>query len=238
MEITDAMFIRSRARNLLVSCWRRRFELWRGKVEKLDDFLLFAPNKIATDILGLTVVEVREIPSAGVFSGKPSQVVVVGEMNRQEKRIVYAPKYGFVQGRFTLAHEIAHYVLHPGMVLHRELPLTHEKNRSLLSSEEREANLFGAELLMPGRSVQEQFLNRFAGIVDGREKNESVFYWMSQQEPNLNKDEFFAPDPKYRAKHIAKTRYCYGRPVISLCDFYRVSVSAMAIQLLDLGLVR
>lgn len=189
-------------------------------------------------MLGLTVTEVAEIPDNSVFQGRKSSVEVVGMLFRKEKSIVVAPKFGFEQGRFTLAHEIAHYVLHPGLILHREISLNHEKYFSELSPEEREANLFGAELLMPAKLMQRQFMARFAGIIDGTRKDESLFYWMSRQEPNLNKDAFFDSDPLHRARHIARTRYCYGRPVVSLCDFFRVSPTALAIQLIDLGLVR
>lgn len=238
MDITESIFIRSRARNLLVTCWQRRAELWHGRVQNLDEFLLYAPNKIATDILDLSVTEVAEIPDNEVFRGRKSSVEVVGVMNRVEKSIVFAPKFGFEQGRFTLAHEIAHYILHPDLVLHREIPLVHEKNKLKLSLEEREANLFGAELLMPAKAVKNHFMARFAGIIDGTRRDESFFYWMSRQEPNLNRDAFYAVNPLDRARHVARTRYCYGRPVISLCDFFRVSPTAMGIQLIDLGLVR
>ena len=238
MEITESIFIRKKARDLLVSCWKHRIKLWRGKVEKIDEFLLFAPNKIATEMLDLTVTEVAEIPDSGNLHGRKSSVEVVGIMRRDKKSIVYAPKFGFEQGRFTLAHEIAHYVLHPSLVLHREMPLNHEKNQFQLSTVEREANLFGAELLMPAKLVQTQFMARFAGVVDGTRKDKALYYWMSRQEPNLSEDAFFDADPLHRARHIAKMRYCYGNPVVSLCDFFRVTPTALAIQLIDLGLVR
>jgi hypothetical protein len=238
MEITKAILIRSRARDLLASCWHRRVEFWRGRVQELDEFLLFAPDKIATGILGLKVIQVDGISAPSILAGEKPSVEIVGEMNRHSKVIRYVPKYGFVQGRFTLAHEIAHYVLHPGMVLHREMPLIHERHQSQLSQEELEANLFGAELLMPGRCVREQFMARFAGIVDGRRRDESLFYWMSQQAPKLDKNQFFAVDAMYRARYVAKAQYVYGRSIISLCDFFRVSATAMAIQLINLGLVK
>jgi Zn-dependent peptidase ImmA (M78 family) len=238
METTSSIFIRRKARELLVSCWKRRIELWRGKVKTVDDFLIYATEKIATDLLGLKVTRVSEIPDNGIFYGKTPSAEVVGILNRPQKSIFVAQKYGFEQSRFTLAHEIAHYILHPGLVLHREMPLNHGRHPSQLSLEEREANLFGAELLMPSKLVQEQFIARFAGIVDGTRCDESLFYWMSRHEPTLNKKMFFDTNPRHRARHIAKSRYCYGQPVVSLCDFFRVSPSALAIQLLDLGLVK
>ena len=65
--------------------------------------------------------------------------------------------------RFTIAHELGHYVMHDGgTYVDRS---TYVRFRNFLSgsgtdSEEREANQFGASLLMPKQWVREYFTNR------------------------------------------------------------------------------
>jgi hypothetical protein len=101
MEVTDAILIRSQARNILRSCWKRRGDLWRRGVEKLDDFLLFAPSKIATDMLGLTVTEVMEIPDNSIFQGRKSTCEVVGMLNRDERAIVVSGVDAIILGTIS-----------------------------------------------------------------------------------------------------------------------------------------
>jgi len=56
--------------------------------------------------------------------------------------------------RFTIAHEIGHIVLHPQLTLHIDdtfaVKLRSDKSRRGDDADEKEANLFAAELLMPG----------------------------------------------------------------------------------------
>ena len=80
-----------------------------------------------------------------------------GGLENAEGRIVASATGGTIRvrpglnagrRRFTIAHEIGHYLLHPRQGLHREDTI---KNFTLWNdaSEEAEANLFAAELLMP-----------------------------------------------------------------------------------------
>lgn len=61
--------------------------------------------------------------------------------------------------RFTIAHEIGHYILHAEDILHYDKQeaypeeVFYRASGSLPTSDEREANFFAAELLMPEESV-------------------------------------------------------------------------------------
>ena len=59
--------------------------------------------------------------------------------------------------RFTIAHEIAHFVLHEGVTLHvdKDFRINRRDNDSskAVNPEEMEANRFAAEMLMPTRFV-------------------------------------------------------------------------------------
>lgn len=64
--------------------------------------------------------------------------------------------------RFTIAHEIGHYLLHEGEVVHFDgnrpgftVNLRHKDDSESSSDIEREANLFAAELLMPARFLEQ-----------------------------------------------------------------------------------
>jgi Zn-dependent peptidase ImmA (M78 family) len=61
--------------------------------------------------------------------------------------------------RFTIAHEIGHYILHSGEILHydtNELEKIYLRSDNISSPEEAEANHFAAELLMP-----EELIHKF-----------------------------------------------------------------------------
>ena len=55
-----------------------------------------------------------------------------------------------VRKRFTMAHEIGHYLLHPSDALHYDGPdVVYFRSANISKPEEVEANYFAAELLMP-----------------------------------------------------------------------------------------
>lgn len=75
----------------------------------------------------------------GVFFKKDGKLLLgVNEKEAENRR------------RFTIAHEIGHYVLHPSSLLHYDRPdVVHFRAKNILGPEEREANYFAAELFMP-----------------------------------------------------------------------------------------
>src|SRR6266446_1799501 len=85
-------------------------------------------------------------------------LIEVGGLDTAEGRIVASPGSGGVirirsglnpgRTRFTAAHEIGHYVLHP-LVPHDRQHTARDFTIWNVASEEAEANVFAAELLMP-----------------------------------------------------------------------------------------
>jgi hypothetical protein len=99
---------------------------------------------IAADLLGLHVEQVEDLPVSGcLFLARRTIRLHAGEVRDSSGR-----------GRFTLAHEIAHWVCHcpPGApsptMLCRPSTVTAEGDPL-----EREANVFAADLLMPAEAV-------------------------------------------------------------------------------------
>lgn len=110
---------------------------------------------IAEDLLGLRVEESWDIDCSGMLLPAERRIVLNGR-----------ERVGGVQGapalrrfRFTIAHEIGHWVCHclegrvssPAPSYCRPVDLTEAADRVL----EREANVFAAELLMPETAVRE-----------------------------------------------------------------------------------
>lgn len=70
--------------------------------------------------------------------------------------------------RFTIAHEIGHILLHPQLNLHIDdtfaVKLRSDKSRRGEGNDEKEANIFAAELLMPITRLMED--TRRIGVID------------------------------------------------------------------------
>ena len=68
--------------------------------------------------------------------------------------------------RFTFAHEIGHYVIHTNVVSFRDRSLSSPDSSRVRAPEEREADIFAAELLMPRKYVCTVFLSLFGGEIN------------------------------------------------------------------------
>ena len=78
--------------------------------------------------------------------------------------------------RFTIAHELGHFLMHEGEKLHvdhndlgYQVKLRNDESRKGVDPEEKEANLFAAELLMPSQFLAKDLLT--LGGVDLLEDN-------------------------------------------------------------------
>jgi Zn-dependent peptidase ImmA (M78 family) len=89
--------------------------------------------------------------------------------------------------RFTIAHELGHYLLHEGSLVHvdRErafkVNLRGDEASKGVDVAEKEANLFAAELLMPGEFLQRDL--RSSGVLDVRgEVDAALADWAKRYE--------------------------------------------------------
>ena len=103
-------------------------------------------HRIAEDLLGLRVLQDSDLDD------------VSGALYPASREIVVNAEEAEARQRFTLAHELGHWVCHcvdrrdqPVFCRHRDLDLS--SDRAL----EREANVFAAELLMPEPDVRAAF---------------------------------------------------------------------------------
>lgn len=110
--------------------------------EYWDGMLPVEPGALASQI-GLRVIECPDLAQEGI-SGKFS-------LENSVPTIRYSPAEPRVRQRFTIAHELGHYVLQHGPSFRD--PIAHF-NMGYYSPVEREANRFAAELLMPAEAVE------------------------------------------------------------------------------------
>ena len=100
-------------------------------------------------------------------------LIEVGGLNTAEGRIVASPGGGGVirvrtglnpgRARFTVAHEIGHYVLHP-LIPHDRQHTARDFTIWNDASEEAEANVFAAELLMPEFLFKPRFRGKIPSL--------------------------------------------------------------------------
>jgi Zn-dependent peptidase ImmA (M78 family) len=104
-------------------------------------------ESIAEDLLGLTVAEADDLPASGLLVPSRREIWLNSGERDREGRL-----------RFTLGHEIGHWICHcqneiGPPVLCRSEDVGIGADRGL----EREANVFAAELLMPEPAVRKVF---------------------------------------------------------------------------------
>ena len=185
---------------------------------------------VVRSLLGVRLEEPEEIPA----DPQTPNFEIAGFINREENRIVVAQKYKSEYRRFTMAHEIGHWVLHPGTVYHRDRPITGgeraNSNRPII---EQEADLFAAELLMPTKVLSQNFENVFGGRIDGATPGNLARLAIGSGRSEVD----LARDLRYRAMVVADLKSFRSVPIVPLSTRFGVSTPAMAIQLEDLRLV-
>ena len=216
---------------------RRRSEIWDSppdsRIDRLDPF------KIVTHILRVTLYEPEEIPLPKDY--RPSGNVpfrIAGFIDRQENTIALAQGFRAPVRRFTLAHEIGHWKLHEGQRYFRDRPMiAGDRTNSIRSLEEREANRFAEELLMPRDLVRIYFKEVFGlETLRNRPPDEALAHWLSAgrnrkvsvtdlSQKGREWIAFLVADHKKDSDHL------------SLAVRFRVSPTAMSIRLMKLGLI-
>lgn len=232
---------RERAREVLKELCRKLPEIYLHP-PKYEDLIPLNPTLIIKEILRAKFEEPEKLhrrPSEGAHSNKQMSELA-GVMDRRIRTISVSRSFSMEVRRFTAAHEIGHWVLHPSEVYHRDRPLTgQELECKKRPPGERQADLFAAELLMPTRFLVRTFFNRFGGPIDGNELDEGLLFWLSagcKREIDISR--FSKWERRERSKYIAELTSYRSRHFRSLAEYFGVSVTAMAIQLEDLDLVK
>lgn len=221
--------IEERASAVRAIVWQQREKLWAETTIPTNPVDLLNPevalrlldyNFMLVETLGTFASDAGTVEVAGLLESQPGRVSVSRQM-RPDIRI------------FTAAHELGHIVLHPTLKeAHRDRPL----DGTIISRSriEREADQFASCYLMPAVLVRK----RFAAIYGADEfslTDETAFALFATG----------LTDARRRTKNLrslslllAGTERFDGRSYISLANQFKVSVTAMAIRLEELDLVR
>ena len=175
----------------------------------------------------------EEVEVLGKFgSGRDDRFEVAGTLNRQDRIIQVSQRFSPAVRRFTGAHEIGHWVLHPDERMHRDRPIDGSKvSRNVM---EREADYFASCFLMP-RKLLWRVCEQTFGIDLPIKIDENIAFWLCRDEPDALLRPAMGSDICERA--LANAEFFNGKHFNSLAKQFRVSTTAMTIRLKELGIV-
>lgn len=221
----DKIAIEKEARRLQIEIWSRRGVRYPLGVPDIPT--LFDPRNVA-DHCHL-YFDVRDRLDTDYRGGGEA----AGLWQRDRSTILVSRRFPFETQRFTAAHEIGHFILHPAVgdrTLHREMPVDGPRGgRSFL---EQQADYFAACLLMPRKAVIAEFEARFTR--QPLVLTETVAYHLKVDLGSM----FSQPRGSLLfAQAVARAQQFDRLRFKSLAQYFGVSARAMAIRLDELDLV-
>lgn len=213
-----------------------RKELWKHHQSllghtPLDPVDLIDP-RLGAKILGIDYEVLQDL---GCFGNRTGKFDVAGMIDRPRNKISVAMKYGLRVQRFTGAHELGHWHLHPNETMHRDRPIEGMvSKRAPREPAEREADHFSACFLIPEHGLRKRFASLF-GKLPFMFDDAAAFY-LSPRDPEA----LFYPPPGSldRALALANAHSYGGHRFLSLVQQFNVSPTSMAIRIEELGLIR
>lgn len=181
----------------------------------------------ACKLLGLKYLPDQHL---GLYGG----TATAGMLDRRNKAVLLSYRQQFEELRFTAAHEVGHYLLHPDQLLFRDRSLS-SQGGSGRPPMEREADAFAASFLMPPKLLLSAFLARFPDHDPPLTNTGSVCFALGGQE-SLRLANLSHGSREF-AIAVARARSYGGRHFKSLAELFIVSPTAMAIRLQDMQLV-
>jgi IrrE N-terminal-like domain len=216
--------IEEQARKVQFEVWSQRAILWNTPPSVPA---MFEPMVVAR-VLGLEY-ELRD--RIGAVDSKNGEAA--GILNRRRETISISTAFGYPTQRFTAAHEIAHFVLHPSIgdvIEHRDRPIFEMVGGR--PQHEADADYFAACLLVPRKTLVEEFEKRF-GTRKPLPYTTTVGFHvgLSLQDFGTGRDRL------QFAKALARSQSFDSHRFLSLADYFKVSTSTLAIRLWECGLV-
>jgi hypothetical protein len=226
----DSKRIEEEARQLQLEIFGRRRELWPGR--EAHPLEMVDPS-VAAHVLG---VKFEEMPSLSFTVLPGEKRVTAGILDRPGKEIWVATEFGYEVARFTAAHEIGHWTLHPKQVIHhRDRPIKGIEPGPR-PTREQEADRFAAAFLIP-----EKFFRRVFRAAFVTEKpfvfDDNTAFFLSPDDPEA----VLYPEKGSKARELAlaRARSYNGRHFKqSLAEMFGVSPLTMAIRIEELELVK
>lgn len=223
----DRIKIEKQARLVQYEIWHNREALFPMGVP--SPLAMFQPD-VAARALG---VEYEHREQLGRFGNGRDRFETAGMIDRTRGIIAISTRFPYPAQRFTGAHEIGHFVMHPHEVMHRDRPVTGSFNGTR-PLQEQEADYFAACFLAPKKLVEEEFSARFIKTPP-LPLNDTVAWNLLGESAH----ELFGPSAGSLAfaAAVAGARSFNGKRFTSLAEHFGISINAMAIRLHELGLV-
>ena len=160
---------------------------------------------------------------------------MAGTIARSRTTIAVSEAFERQTIRFTGAHELGHWMLHPGQVMHRDRPVMGAGAMRGCPPREREADYFAACFLVPERLLVEAFQPRFRSSPPLTLEDDVAFLLCGDEGHSLLR----APTGSLEFPiAVARATSFEGRQFKSLATLFNVSLPTMAIRLRETGLVR
>jgi len=226
----NAQRVEEEARRLQVEIFKLQGELWPG--EKVHPLRMVDPA-VAAHVLG---IKFQLAPSLSFAVLPGERRITAGILDRPGKEILVATEFGDEVTKFTGAHEIGHWMLHPNKVIHhRDRPLKGIESGPR-EPIEREADRFAAAFLIPEKFFRKVFRSAFQTdkpfVFD-----DTAAFFLSPDDP----ESVLYPEKSSKARELALANAkSYGGKMFqrSLAEMFGVSPLTMAIRIEELELVR
>ncbi len=222
--------IEKEARRVQYEIWTRRKNLWPLGEPSL--VAMFDPAVVAK-FLDLSY-EIRT--SLATDGARGSNFEAAGLLDRRRRIIAVSSKFPYPVQKFTGAHEIGHYLLHPSFgdgTAHRDRPMfgVQEGGRPVY---EQEADYFAACLLVPKKLLLSAFQARFQTKTP-LQLTDGVAFSLGIKNPSHL---FSAPRGSLSFPiAVAAAQSFGGRRFDSLADCFGISPTAMAVRLRETEMV-
>lgn len=219
--------IEEEALELQREMWDRQCTIWPGeKVTRLD----VCDPWVAAKYLGFDVQEgwlnspgTRQGFQLGGFIDRPARLIAISDQQKPRTK------------RFTLAHEIGHLLLHPGMHHHREMPIHGlGEPREPTEPTERQANQFAGCYLVPTSLLIKAFRLSF-GVESLTLTDDVAYELLGADFMSLMNS---APYSMAFERVVAQALRYRGRQFDSLHNLFQVSPTTLAMRLRQVGLAR
>lgn len=218
--------VAAEVRRIHQEVWRRRSEFLQGN-EAVDPVDLLDPA-IA---LALLDFKSEYAVSLGTFRKGSQLIEVAGLIDRPNKRVQVSLELSPPVRRFTLAHELAHAVMHPHLSgVHRDRPL--DGSALARDMNEWEADRFATLFLQPERLVRKHFRSRFG--TERFELTEATIVALGGEAVCGAPGEIGL---RALSRLLAGAERFDGRQFCSLAEQFQVSRETMAIRIEELRLI-
>ena len=212
------------ARKLLAEIESNATQLW----PNTQPSRLFMCDPVAAcRLLGLQYLPDQRL---GTYGG----TATAGILDRRRMAVLLSSRQSFEALRFTTAHEVGHYMLHPGQIMFRDRSLSSQGGEGR-SPVEREADIFAASFLMPPKLLKAAFVARFPNQKVPLSNTGAICFSLSSREGQYL--ETLPAGSREFAIAIARSERFARAHFKSLAQLFSVSPSAMAIRLQDMQLV-